>query len=346
MKKVLIILVFTFFQILLKSQSYYSEYAPKQLDENIFLENYYENYSNNKQQKIKKVAFLEKKLTSNFSIDTLVIKNYNEKGEPFKVINYKDNQPSEISYIEYENSIISKLESTILDLKQSYTEKYKFSYNKNNLLENTEMLSYRNDEQVPKSYTFLKKNIYDNQNRIIKKQFDNWSIEYHYNNDLLDNIKNIRFGKLSQTIDFHYNNQKKVSKIVDSFGYEMNYDYDKNGNLIKYNYQNKTKEGLDRETIYVFDKNNFLKESTHKENSGIANVFIDYNENNTLKKVSVKSKNNFIVVIPYNYSNNGKEILNFTREYYYDKNNSLSEIKHYLDDELQKEIIFKIEYYP
>ena len=345
MKKVLIILIFTFFQILVKSQSYYSDYAPKQPDENIFLENYYENHSNNKQQKIKKVVFLEKKLTSNFLIDTLVIKNYNEKGEPFKVINYKDNKPSEILNIEYENSIISKLESTILDLKQTYTEKYKFSYNKNNLLENTEFLSYRNYEQVPKSYTFMKKNIYDNQNRIIKKQFDNWSIEYNYKNDLLENTKTVRFGKLAQTIGFYYTDQKKVSKIVDSNEYEMNYDYDKNENLTKYNYQNKTKQGLDREIVYVFDKDNFLKESTYKEDSGTANLFLEYNENNILKKVSVKSKNNFIVIIPYNYSNNEKEILNFTREYYYDENNSLTEIKHYLNGTLQKEIIFKIEYY-
>lgn len=61
MKKILTILIFAFFQIILKSQTY-SGLAPKQPDENIFLENYYENYTNNEQQKIKKVIFLEKKL--------------------------------------------------------------------------------------------------------------------------------------------------------------------------------------------------------------------------------------------------------------------------------------------
>lgn len=150
MRNNFIILICVCLQITMKSQSYYSEYAPKHPDENIFYENFYENYDNNRKQKIKKIVFLEKNLTSNFSIDTLEIKNYNQKGEPIKVIDYKNNKPYQISNIEYENSIISKLESKFIETNKTYIEQYQFTYNNNNLLETTKMLSYRDHEQIPK----------------------------------------------------------------------------------------------------------------------------------------------------------------------------------------------------
>lgn len=191
----------------------------------------------------------------------------------------------------------------------------------------------------------MKKNIYDKENKKIKTEFDHWSLEYNYKNNLLEKIQNVKFGNIAQTVNFFYNNEKKVSKIIDSFGYEIQYEYDKNGNLIRYNYLNVNNKDTNREKKFIFDNKNFLKEVNYRENSGIANIFLEYGENNFLKKVTVKSKSNFIVIIPYNYLNNGKDLLTFTREYYYDKNNSLCEIKHFLNNILQKEIIFKIEYY-
>ena len=330
MRNNFIFIFFVIFQITVKAQSY-SGYAPKHPDENVFYENFYENYVNNSKQKIKKIVFLEKNLTSNFSIDTLEIKNNNEKGEPIKVIDYKNNKPYQISNIEYENSIISKLQSTLLEINQTYTEQYQFTYNKNNLLETTNILSYRNIGQVPKSYSFLRKNIYDKDNKKIRTEFDGWSINYNYKNDLLENIQDIKFGKIAHTVNFQYNNQRKVIKILDSFGYEMNYDYDNYDNLIRYSYVNINNKDTNTEKKFNFDNKNSLKEVTYKKNSGIANISLEYGENNLLKKVIIKSKSNFIVIIPYNYLNNGKELLTFTREYYYDKNNSLCEIKHYLN---------------
>lgn len=296
------------------------------------------NYTYNNQNQLSKIRCSNKDY--NFTYDnflntksikigeniTLITNDYEERNGKLIKSTYGNNDVLEFSYDDFER--IKKITKE--------TENYNFKYDNFNNVAKIEVRSYL--DYLLHTYLYE----YDLAQRLINYTYDNFKLNYTYNDD--DNItkKIYTLDNITKTKEFTYNNEQELTQSIiddttinynyDSLGrltsklinntYETKYGYVTNGNrtsLIldsisngdnKYSYKydslyNITHIYYNDELIneYYYDKfNQLIKEDDYRQNKTFKYVYDS--EGNILRKNTYEFKtSNLLNTINYEYNN-------------------------------------------
>ena len=194
--------------------------------------------------------------------------------------------------------------------------------------------------------TFLKRqrfSVYDSKNRLINK--DDNAFFFYDENDRLIQVKQIykREGKGIPKINIHnylYNSKGKLANVIADFN-----GVNDTIRSLKYNALNQLIEDGNgfKKTTYIYDNQLLLKKSIYEDNNVTDSVIYQYDQfrkkisqlryfsGQKLKTYFVYGKNGKIKSQRDSVINQGKEpcsYVEYLTEFAYDKNDSLTEIRH------------------
>jgi len=299
---------------------------------------------------IKKVSIIARQKKDHFDNDTTYVYEYNQAGQQVSSSRYEHNKEASRTLMKYDQNN-NQVQWSILEPKETITTT-NFYYDVYNKLDSTRQISTRQQKTIHTSrYAYQYKNSKIVARQIFFNSVQNRDDYYQYRDSLLTKFKSIWNPDVYYLSTYQYDTHQQLTEVYTThyfgsrselwnkknFWYqdgqltseeELTYDNKKILNQYEYYPQKKLKKivssYLDKKQEIEFDYNEF----------GVSEITIKANSNSAYLKF----------YIPLSLENMAFPML-YKETFMYDNKHNLVSKKHYVNDELIKEVIYQVEYY-